>query len=64
MTSRARCARCGRDLERVKNCGGFYKSVEVWLAVRARGFYKGGANFGFLRASKINFKIWAFLLAD
>ena len=41
MASRARCARCGLDLERVKNCGGFYKGVAVWLAVRAHaGFIK------------------------
>ena len=41
MVRIARCARCGLDLERVKNCGGFYKGVAVWLAVCAcAGFIK------------------------
>ena len=59
MASRARCARCGRDLERFKNCGGFFNGVAVWLVsvvwvvgglascVRARRFYKGVENLGF-----------------
>jgi len=48
MASRARCARCGLDLERVKNCGGFYKSVAVWLAVRAHaGFIKAWQSLVF-----------------
>ena len=56
MTSRARCARCGRDLERVKNCGGFYKSVAVWLAVRAHvGFIKAGQILVFCARAKRKF---------
>ncbi|QLI04899.1 hypothetical protein CINF_0358 [Candidatus Campylobacter infans] len=34
--ARSRRARCGWDLEWVKNCGGFYNGVAVWRVVVAR----------------------------
>ena len=56
MASRAKCARCGWDLERFKNCGGFYKSVAVWLAVCAHvGFIKAGQILVFCARAKRKF---------